>query len=301
MVTFSPQKRRTGFTLIELLVVIAIIAILIALLLPAVQQAREAARRTQCRNNLKQIGLAVHNYHDVYGMIPPGWIGVDLMSGEPQVEGANGWSWASKLLPYLDQMPLYNQINFRLTVQDPLNQTPRLSPLSVFICPSDQNTSKKFMLKDGMGADICELSLSNYPGMFGDGDIDACEGQPAPFICSGTGMFFHNSAIRFSQVSDGLTNTLMVGERKTKAKDDWYSTWNGVVLDGEEASVRVVGTTDHTPNNPANHFDDFSSYHVGGAIFALGDGSVRFIGENLDHTLYQHLATKSGGEVVGEF
>lgn len=301
MVTFSPQKRRTGFTLIELLVVIAIIAILIALLLPAVQQAREAARRTQCRNNLKQIGLAVHNYHDVYGMIPPGWIGADLVTNEPYVDGSNGWGWATKILPYLDQMPVYNQINFSLTVQDALNASPRLQTIPTFLCPSDQNQNKKWMIKDDMDVDICEVSLSTYPAVYGTGELHDCEGQAAPFVCGGNGMFFHNSAIRFSAVQDGLSNTLMIGERKTKVVDEWYSTWNGYVSHGEEAAVRILGTTDHTPNHPDNHFDDFSSYHVGGAIFGLGDGSVRFIGQNLDKDLYQHLATRNGGEALGEF
>ena len=104
-----------GFTLVELLVVIAIIAVLIALLLPAVQQAREAARRTQCKNNLKQIGLALHNYHDNYNALPPGWIGVT--NGGPDIYGLNGWGWASRILPQIDQSPLYNQLNFLVKIE----------------------------------------------------------------------------------------------------------------------------------------------------------------------------------------
>lgn len=302
MSNHSPLRRsRSGFTLIELLVVIAIIAILIALLLPAVQQAREAARRTQCRNNLKQTGIALHNYHDVYLRLPSGWLGVDNGTGEPFVDGNNGWGWAARILPYLDQTNIYNQIEFNVGVEDPLNQSARLNVISTFICPSDVATSKTWTIADDMDVDICELALSNYPGVFGTGEIDSCEGQPAPFQCKGDGVFFHNSSVRFESVTDGLSNTIIVGERKTKAADDWHTTWTGIVVGGEEAAVRILGSTDHTPNNPANHFDDFSSHHTGGAHFLLGDGSVRFIGETHDLTLFQHLATRSAGDLIGEF
>src|SRR5262245_60462030 len=110
------MHRRRGFTLIELLVVIAVIAILVSLLLPAVQQAREAARRTQCRNNLKQIGLALHNYHTACNMFPPGYV-----AGAPYPATTNGWSWCAQILPHLDQTPLYEKINFQLPVEDPVN------------------------------------------------------------------------------------------------------------------------------------------------------------------------------------
>jgi prepilin-type N-terminal cleavage/methylation domain-containing protein len=298
--SLKSSRNRHGFTLIELLVVIAIIAILIALLLPAVQQAREAARRTQCRNNLKQIGLAVHNYHDIYNMIPPGWVGVDLVTGLPYTEGNNGWCWASKLLPQLDLGTVYNQIDFRLGVENAANLLPRKQILSVFRCPSNAIAELTWTITDGTN-DLAELALSNYPGVFGTTDIHNCEGIPAPFQCSSDGMFFHNSSIRFSNVSDGLSQTIMVGERKIRHNPDWHSTWTGVVPTGEETFESILGTTDHTPNNPANHLDDFSSYHAGGAIFALADGSARFIGENIDLGVYQYLSTRSAGEVVGEY
>jgi len=300
-VSTASRPARSGFTLIELLVVIAIIAILIALLLPAVQQAREAARRTQCRNNLKQIGLAMHNYHDVHSILPAGWIGVDNTTGEPFVDGNNGWGWAARILPQLDQVNVYNQTNFTHGVENALNLDARLNIIPSYLCPSDQATARKFEIHDDMDAPICEVAYSNYVGVFGTSEIDSCEGQPAPFVCKGEGMFHHQSAVKLTQVTDGLSNTIMVGERKTKLVDDWQSTWAGVVVGGEEAAVRILGSTDHTPNNEANHFDDFSSYHAGGAQFVLGDGSVRFIMTNIDHSLYQSLATRVGGEVVGEY
>ncbi|MDB5387237.1 MAG: hypothetical protein JWM11_2883, partial [Planctomycetaceae bacterium] len=125
-----------GFTLIELLVVIAIIAVLIALLLPAVQQAREAARRTQCRSALKQIGLALHNYHDNTGVLPPGWIGVNA-TGQPFVDGGNGWGWAARILPQMDQAPLFQALNFSLPLMDPMHATARARMLPIYRCPSD--------------------------------------------------------------------------------------------------------------------------------------------------------------------
>ena len=130
----KPFKGR-GFTLIELLVVIAIIAVLIALLLPAVQQAREAARRTQCKNNLKQIGLALHNYHDNFSALPPGWIGVT--GTVTDVYGMNGWGWGSKILPQIDQANLYNTMNFSVKMESPANALARVVPLAAFRCASD--------------------------------------------------------------------------------------------------------------------------------------------------------------------
>ncbi len=294
------NKHRRGFTLIELLVVIAIIAILIALLLPAVQQAREAARRTQCRNNLKQIGLAMHNYHDSFQTLPPGWIGVT--NNATDIFGMNGWGWAAFLLPHLDQTPLYNQINFNDKMDSTGNATPRTTPLSVFVCPSDATIGAKWMIHDDMEADLVELATANYVGVFGTSDLDDCMSLPnSP--CLGEGAFFQNSRNSFRLFADGLSNTIVAGEHKTRRDSSfhWTSTWAGVVANGEDALVRILGTCDHTPNHPSNHIDDFSSHHTGGAFFVLGDGSVRFIGTSIDLNLYQHLATRAGGDLVGEF
>jgi prepilin-type N-terminal cleavage/methylation domain-containing protein len=296
----SKTNVRRGFTLIELLVVIAIIAILIALLLPAVQQAREAARRTQCRNNLKQIGLAVHNYHDQNNLVPPGWVGVT--GGQPDIEGMNGWSWGSKLLPQIDQAPLYGQINFSLSVADPVHANVRTRSLAAFRCPSDTGAEKWTILDEADGTTpVAELATANYVGVFGIEDFHACEGQPAPFTCAGSGAFFHNSRVRFADMTDGLSNLILVGERRSDQALGWYSTWSGVIPGGEEAIARPLGGCDHTPNHRDNHFEDFSSQHVGGSHFVLGDGSVRFIGENIDLGIYQHLATRSAGDLVTDF
>jgi prepilin-type N-terminal cleavage/methylation domain-containing protein len=301
--------KRRGFTLIELLVVIAIIAILIALLLPAVQQAREAARRTQCKNHLKQIGLALHNYHDNFRVFPSGWIGVDPATRLPSAhEGLNGAGWAAMILPQIDQSPLYNQFNANLAIEDPANDAFRLTFLPTFSCPSDPQSQHWEIEEEGSpGTVICKLATANYVASFGTIELDGCENPPgtAPVSstgqCLGNGAFYHNSKVKIADVIDGTSNTLIVGERVTRVANGWHSTWSGRVAEGEEAFQRILGSLDHVPNDPAAHFDDFSSQHVGGSHFVLGDGHVRFISSNIDKKLYQSLGTTSGGEVTGEF
>ena len=298
---FSQSRR--GFTLIELLVVIAIIAVLIALLLPAVQQAREAARRTQCKNNLKQLGVALHNYHDTFGALPPGWIGVT--NGASDIYGMNGWGWGARILPQLDQSPLFSQIDFNSKMDSttsPQNSSARIKSIPAFLCPSDAASGNTWTIQNASGTNLVDLATANYVGVFGVSDIDDCVGAPnSP--CVGEGTFFQNSRIQFRDFTDGLSNTISVGEHKSRRDSgvNWNSTWTGVVAKGNDALVRILGTTDHTPNSPANHIDDFSSYHVGGAHFTMGDGSVRFISTNIDVNLYQRLATRAAGDIVGEF
>ena len=298
---------RQAFTLIELLVVIAIIAILIALLLPAVQQAREAARRTQCRNNLKQLGLALHNYHDVFTRFPSGWIAVDngIQSAH---DGLNGAGWGTMILPFIEQSNLYSQFNANVAIHDALNLEFLDHTIATFRCPSDPQPERWEIEEEGSpGTVIVELPIANYIGAFGTEELDGCENAPgtAPVAadgqCRGNGMFYHNSGTRIRDITDGTTNTYMLGERRTKVADGWHSTWPGMVAEGEEAFQRILGSADHVPNDPVAHLDDFSSNHEGGAQFVLGDGSVRFISESIDKALYQSLATIQGGEVVGEF
>lgn len=298
---------RKGFTLIELLVVIAIIAILIALLLPAVQQAREAARRTECKNNLKQMGLALHNYHDTFSTFPPGWIGVDVNVASAH-EGVNGAGWGTMILPYLDQSPLYNRFNPNFGIEHPLNDPFRLQTLTVFRCPSDPQPDRFAIEEEGSpGTVICELPIANYVGSFGTFELHDCENTPgtppvtAAGQCIGDGVFYHNSRVNFRDIIDGTSNTFMVGERRTNEPLGWYSTWVGRVAEGEEAFQRILGVFDHPPNSPVGHFDDFSSRHVGGAQFVLADGHVRFVSENINEHVYRAVGTIRGGEVVGEF
>lgn len=299
-----PKSR--GFTLIELLVVIAIIAILIALLLPAVQQAREAARRSTCKNNLKQLGLALHNYHDVHNTFPSGWIGVENRLSN--IEGESGFGWGAMLLPYIDQNPLYQQFNFSLAMDVNPNRDLLKSTLPTFQCPSDPKP-ETFLTPDRNGTDI-NLSTANYVGVFGTVELDDCENPPgtAPVTstgqCVSDGTFFHNSKVLFRDFTDGSSSTIIVGERTTfidpVSNVPFYATWSGALPEVEEAAARILGHAEHPPNE-FEHPEDFGSSHVGGAQFVLGDGHVRFISQNIDTLVFQALSTRNQGEIINEF
>jgi prepilin-type N-terminal cleavage/methylation domain-containing protein len=305
------MRRRHGFTLIELLVVIAIIAILIALLLPAVQQAREAARRSQCINNLKQIGLALHNYHDSFNVFPPGWIGATPAGHD--MEAISGFGWGAHLLPALDQGPLYNRLDTRVSCFDPVANAAALTGvLPVFRCPSDPSSARWNIREEANPAvTLATLPTANYVANFGtEGAEDLCETPPFPTAqCAGDGVFFHNSSIRMRDLTDGSSNTLMVGEHRTDTRSiitaggepPWHSTWVGFVAGGEEATARFLGVSDHTPNHPSLHMDDYSSWHTGGVHLLMGDGRVRFLTENVSLDLFRGIATRNGGEVSGDF
>jgi len=304
--SFRNSNRMRGFTLIELLVVIAIIAVLVALLLPAVQQAREAARRSSCKNNLKQIGLALHNYHDTHNAFPPGWIGVDttVVPHLADVEGQSGMSWHVMILPFMDQSPLYNQLNFSASIQAPANSILFNTTLTAFQCPSDAGPERWDIEEEGGGAVLqTDLPKANYVGVFGTTEIHDCESVAPGNNCIGNGAFSHNRVYKMRDLTDGTSNTILVGERSSNMNlaEPHLSTWVGVIPEGDEAFARILGGMDHTPNHPAAHLEDFSSYHTGGAQFVLGDGRVRFISENIDYGTYQGLGTRSLGEVLGDF
>ena len=303
----KPWARRSGFTLIELLVVIAIIAVLIALLLPAVQQAREAARRTQCRNNLKQVGLALHNYHDTYLVLPPGYISRFDNAGN---DLGPGWGWAAMLLPQLDQSPLYNQLNLNVGIEHPSNATSRGVKLAAMRCPSDSapdrwQTIQRNPSTGAVIAPICEVASANYIGMFGTFE---------PGV-GGDGLFYRNDNLNLRDVIDGTSNTLAVGERPPSA-DLHYGWWYAGMGTGDgtgdlHLGVREVGTWPRFPACPggprpyrAGKLTDncasaqFWSLHAGGANFAFCDGSVRMLRYSAGDVL-SALATRSGGETTG--
>lgn len=279
--------KRRAFTLVELLVVIAIIGVLIALLLPAVGAAREASRKLSCKNNLKQVGLALQLHHDSHKILPSGWTGFDPSTGGADPEGTPGWGWASRILPHLDERALTEQsINFKLPIMDTFHDPLRTRQLPVFRCPSDLDP-EIFTLEseDGSGP-ICDLAKSNYVGVFGKLEIEDVPG-------AGDGVFFHNSRISFRNIRDGLSKTILVGERYSLIGG---STWMGVIPGGEEAMCRIVGSTDHVFNDPNGHLDDFGSHHPGIAQFVFGDGSVDSLSDDIDPLVYQALSTRAGGE-----
>ena len=290
---------RKAFTLVELLVVIAIIGLLIALLLPAVQAARESARRNSCRNNLKQLGLALQTHHDAYQRLPAGWEAFTTATSRiPDPEGVPGWGWGANLLGGLEQPALADQIRLNVAIDDPQHAAPRVKKLDVFRCPSDPKSDDLFTLdaEDGSGP-MLQLARANYVAMFGTQELHDCEGL-GPQQCKSDGPLYHNSKTNFRDILDGLTSTILAGERSSRLGD---STWTGSVSGGEEAFVRVMGVADHTPNHTSSHLDDFGSHHPGGAQFVLGDGSVRFISENIALPIYQSLSTRAGKEPVGSF
>lgn len=293
------QRTRNGFTLIELLVVIAIIAVLIGLLLPAVQQAREAARRSQCRNNLKQIGLALHSYHDSNNALPPGWFGIT--AAQPDVNGLNGWSWSARILPQLEGSPFFKTLNFNVKVGDPMNATARLTVLPYFRCPSDLAPERWTINAAGTATPMTDVAGASYAGVFGKDEVDDCDGLGPGSPCSSDGAFFLNSAVRFAQVRDGLSTTLMVGEHQTRPASGWYYTWSGVIAGGDRAIVRILGDTDVTPNHDDLHLDEFASYHNGGCHFTMGDGSVHFVANTVNLSVYRNLSSRAGNDVVNEF
>jgi prepilin-type N-terminal cleavage/methylation domain-containing protein len=230
-------RRVSGFTLIELLVVMAIIAILIALLLPAVQQAREAARRSQCKNNLKQLGLAMHNYNEVFGMLP---LGCTTNPNSVGSTGRDGWSWFSRVLPYLDQAPLFQSLdmNAPLNGSNAAAQLMRGSFLPAMLCPSD---TRYFM---EIGSLPWQMPLHNYVGCYGNTQYNAAN---IGSVTGKKGLFAINAAAYFSDCTDGLSNTVMLGEIITP---ETFNTWGTL---GRNMSAMGNGFTTYlTPNSSSN-------------------------------------------------
>jgi prepilin-type N-terminal cleavage/methylation domain-containing protein/prepilin-type processing-associated H-X9-DG protein len=285
----SPSRR--AFTLIELLVVIAIIAILIGLLLPAVQKVREAAARLRCKNNLKQIGLALHNYHDRFNSLPPGYATQMAPSG---AEIGPGWGWGAHLLDDLEQNNVKQQIDFSMTIGASAHNVPRTRALKVFLCPSDSEMGTFTTA----GVPV-EVAHGNYVGVFGTNEIEDDPGR-------GNGTFFRNSKVRFGDVLDGLSNTYVVGERSS---DIALATWTGAIPGAQVPLTRdpgqveghfllVLGRGDHQPNARESHIDDFYSRHTLGLNCLFGDGSVHSIGNGVNPALWAAIQTRAGGEVA---
>ncbi len=373
-----PKRTKKGFTLIELLVVIAIIAILIALLLPAVQQAREAARRSQCKNNLKQIGLAMMNYHDVHRAFSPG---VTVAAGSDAITAptaspaklpfgtSNFLGWTYHILPFFDQAPLFKKYNSKVDFRDNtapnLNGTLSSTILSAARCPSDSGPDQD------TGGGVEDMGTANYVANYGVGMPDD-NVNPR----SVQGIYGANTRTRIRDVKDGMSNVILAAERRNPSIcQGWavgggpanavgalggctfWAAANGAVgtsaqfepangqtpvptAAGDQALYQILGTThsgvtgtlplvgSFTPNvawatggvlgtiKPNKTFENgftmsgdyqnattvgFSSWHTGGLQAVLGDGTVRFLSENIDSTIYENLSRKSDGKTLGEF
>ncbi|MGQ0635574.1 MAG: DUF1559 family PulG-like putative transporter [Planctomycetaceae bacterium] len=322
------SNRRRGFTLIELLVVIAIIAVLIALLLPAVQQAREAARRTQCKNNLKQIGLAVHNYVDTHNVLPPGWF---IMQSQTAGNPPQGWGWFTMILPFIDQAPLYSSLNpgpvtLEQAASTATGQALLASSLPVAQCPTDigpqPHTSKPFTMFV-VGTNVFFGKL-NYMGNGGN----AVPERRGLIQDPGNG-----DPIRLRDATDGLSNTFLVGEKCHLPRKPDINAGTIPVMSTAGLWPGYVASPGGPPPNPLSSIDGstcgmnrtwfrmqdgylggagvgpggvvkaisnqaFSSHHTGGAQFVLGDGSVRFVSENIQHFFTPMLANPNSPEFV---
>ena len=324
---------RSGFTLIELLVVIAIIGVLVGLLLPAVQQAREAARRSACSNNMKQMGLAVHNYADVNPeKFPVGWVG-EYEMGEWHGDEGEGHGFASRLLPFIEQNNVYKTIDFGAQVGAASNASARTTVISTFLCPSDSYGAGDVFSpgEEGAGSNdeetpdatpgSTQYSRSNYPGCFGSEHMAGHDhASAAGWLMSwvgtvallsgddeglepgeGNGIFFAGgangeNAVSFRDVRDGLSKTIMIGERDSRLGGSvWIGRGDGL----EAAMSRVIGVGEHVFNSGGEaHFEDFFSSHPGGVSFVFADGHVAFLSDGMSDALFASLCSRSGGEVV---
>ncbi len=291
-----------GFTLIELLVVIAIISVLIALLLPAVQSAREAARRSQCLNNLMQLGIALQNYESAHEAFPPGSVAakgpvLDLPQGY-------GYGWLVQILPHMELRNIYNHFNLNVSLYDAPNSTTRTHLVKTFLCPSDNGASRT----------VTDLSLTSYVGNH--------NGVEAPIDVKNTGMLFLNSAVRVEDVIDGTSQTLFVGE---KINDGLGLGW----ASGTRASLRNTGSGINRQNTPSllpfgqaqladievetvkpksgqagaqgserDFVGGYASRHPGGGNFLFGDGSVRFLKTTITPSVLTLLGNRGDGEFI---
>lgn len=294
----SERSRLNGFTLIELLVVIAIISILIALLLPAVQQAREAARRMQCKNNLSQLMIALHNYEMAFTVLPSGC--VNLTGPVKSVEDGYHASWICQILPYIEQGNAYNKWDRNASVYDPENLDVAKHPIPVLICPSNPDSF-------GVG------TIRN-PSMYA-----ACHhDSEAPINSDNKGVFFLNSSIKLKEIKDGASYTFFLGEKYM------YSQFNSLTqyddlgwMSGTRSTLRNTSSINDYSNSeygtrygnvtPAIDLSDplavggFASYHTGGSHFAFGDGSVKLLSSEIDKSLYSHLGNREDGEMISGF
>lgn len=330
MVVRKTDSNRTAFTLVELLVVIAIIGILIAMLLPAVQQVREAARRIECANKIRQLGLAVINYESAHNHFPSGWIGGQDGPTE------TGWGWTAQILPFMEQVAVANQIQLTENLVEYKFDEVVVNHIPNLFCPSSTHNTTTFELEvvriqagsdSAIGIGFHDepepepyfIGRTHYVGCIGSSvqqvlmdanDDGEGEGEMCPdlnllseYDRNINGVFYQNSETGYQHLLDGSSNTILLGERSSGTFD---SSWAGVVTGSEFAGWRVVGWTGEPPNNEVStdqaHFHgfaQFNSMHTGGVTnFAFADGSVHSVDENVTAELFFAMGTIHGGEII---
>lgn len=326
---WKPSKR-AGFSLVELLVVIAIIGILVGLTLPAVQAAREAARRTECTNNLRQLGLAQHHYHDALRVFPPAYVAETRHPArDPETyDGPQGWAWGTLLLPYLEGGSLYDQFHINLPCWEPSNAAPASVRLGVFLCPSASgNQSATFDVRNDAGAVLSRFSRANYVVSSGQ-EEGWGDDRLESYAHIADGPQYRNSPTRIADVTDGLSSTVFIGEHSSLLSNKtWVGVVPGAVVCGNNPqrfpitecdfaatlvnvhSGPAAGEIDpitgfapiHPPNSPLCHVCQMYAEHPGGANIVLGDGSVRFVSETINQLTWAALSSRAEGDVVGEY
>ena len=290
---------RAGFTLIELLVVIAIIAVLIALLLPAVQAAREAARRAQCCNNIMQLGIALQSYESSHEMLPPGVVNTT----GPILDQPKGYhyGWLVQIMPFFEQKNVYNHLNFRLGVYEIENLTTRTTVIRSLVCPSD---SSSILSPSG-------VAMTSYVGSHNDVE--------APISATNKGVLFLNSSIRFEDITDGSSQTIFAGEKLNKVPDEGWASGTRASLrnagsginrratppfagpgsgEDDDGDGQVAGAKAASASDALSDVGGYDSNHPGGANFAFGDGSVRFLKNSINRRIFRLLANRADGEII---
>jgi prepilin-type N-terminal cleavage/methylation domain-containing protein/prepilin-type processing-associated H-X9-DG protein len=319
--------RRLGFTLVELLVVIAVIGILVGLLLPAVQSAREAARRMSCQNNLKQQSLAIANYESAFRFFPPSYISQTRSPDRDPItwDGPNGFGWGSLILPFLEQAPLHQQLQFSEACWHASNRDPIRTRLPMYLCPSASGSESLVRVRDESGNLLGEMGRSTYV---------ANAGQEEPWGYTlddysklADGPMFRNARMRHADISDGVSNTVFLGEHSSILSD---KTWVGVIrgasvctnnparfpitecdhaatlvnVHSGPAAAEIDPVTGfapiHPPNSPLSHVCQMYSEHVGGCNVAFGDGSIRWVSESIHQPTWAALSSRNRGEVAHE-
>jgi prepilin-type N-terminal cleavage/methylation domain-containing protein len=319
------MTRRNGFTLLELLVVIALIAMLVGLLLPAVQQVRESAAKTQSQNNLRQIGIALHNYHNDFGRFPPGYLASIGQAGThaATLDAPPGWAWGAFLLPQLDQTSTSQQLNMQLPCWHSANASAVKTSLEVFICPAAPNQGPTMRVTAAGGSTMAEFGRSHYVGNSGHPDPWGLSPPLADLSAlPGIGPFYRNSRTRKTDVTDGLSNTVFVGEHTSIADKTWVGVVPGSIVnpldparypftEPDEAGCIVLAHSGpvpdepgivHPPSFPTCHVDQFyGPWSSPGGNILFGDGGVRFISVGINLNTWSALCSMRAGDNPGAY